>query len=215
MLGWNPGNDRELLSEAELINLFSLDRVQKGGAIFDDVKLLWLNKEYIKRLPEEDWKEEILKRLPEELLESDSFESRKDKVLPLIWERISTFGEVDEMAKSGDLGFFFIAPELKKEMIFAPEKLRKGKEVTDQSTGDLLKHVNELLETIAHTDFTKEKVKEIVFPYADEQGRGLVLWPMRVALSGKEKSPDPFELSDILGKRETMARIETAIKTLI
>lgn len=213
-IGWHPEDDKEILSETELINQFTLERVQKGGAIFDETKLLWLNKEYMKLLPEEDWKEEIIKRLPEEILESPAFEARKNKVLPVIFERISTFGEVLDMHKNGDIAYFFIAPELNTELLMAPEKMRKGKEVTKESTIALLAKVNELLETISESDFTKEKVKEIVFPYADEQGRGLVLWPMRVALSGKEKSPDPFELSEILGKKEAISRIEAAIKAL-
>ena len=213
-LGWNPGDEREILSETELINLFSLERVQKSGAIFDETKLLWMNKEYIKRMPEEEWKEEILKRLTGEILESPSFEERKDKVLPLIWERVSTFGEVEDMAKGGELGYFFRTPDMPKEMLLPPEKLRKGKEVTMAGIATLLEKVEELLKVIEETHFTKEGIREIVFPYAEQEGRGMVLWPMRVALSGKEKSPDPFELSEILGKKETLSRLRKAVELL-
>ncbi len=215
MVGWNPGDDKEILSETDLINLFSLERVQKGAAIFDEVKLKWLNKEYIKKMPEEEWKQEILKRLPEEILECSSFEERKEKVFPIIFDRISIFGEVEEMSEQGELSYFFITPtELETRDILPPEKLRKGKDVTSTSTANILTKVIELLESIPETSFTKEGTREIVFPYADEQGRGIVLWPMRYALSGREKSPDPFELCDILGKNETIFRIKKAIEVL-
>lgn len=214
LLGWNPGDDREILSETELINLFDLGRVQKSGAIFDETKLLWMNKEYMKRLPEEEWTREILKRLPPEILESPSFEERKAKVLPLIFERISVFGEVEEMARNSELGYFFTAPGVDLEKLIPPEKLRKGKEATKESIANILKKVIELLENIPEKDFTKEGVREIVFPYADQEGRGMVLWPMRFALSGKEKSPDPFELADILGKKESVLRLRKAVELL-
>ncbi|MFA6297140.1 MAG: glutamate--tRNA ligase [Candidatus Paceibacterota bacterium] len=214
MLGWNPGDDRELLSENELINLFSLERVQKSGAIFDEVKLLWINKEYMKKIPDDEFIPEVLKHFSEEILVSDLFEERKSKVFPLIRERISTFGEIDDMVKNGELDYFFLSPTLNKEMILVPEKMRKGKEVNEATTANILEKVAVILETIDENDFTKEKVKEIVFPYAEEEGRGIVLWPMRVALSGKEKSPDPFELSDILGKKETILRIKNAVELM-
>jgi glutamyl-tRNA synthetase len=213
-LGWNPGDDKEILSETELINLFTLEKVQKSGAIFDETKLLWLNKEYIKRMPEEEWKEAILKRLPEEILESPSFESRKNKVLPLIWERISTFGEVGTMAAAGELTYFFTAPEIDIERIMPPEKMRKGREVSNEDIKAILEKVIKLLGSIPEDYFTKEGVKEIVFPYADKEGRGIVLWPMRYALSGKDKSPDPFELCEILGRKESTSRLENAVTLL-
>ncbi len=215
LVGWNPGGEQEIFSETELINLFSLDRVQKSGAIFDDTKLLWMNKEYIKRLPEEDWKKEILSRLPSDILEDKSFEDRKEKILPLIWERISTFGEVEEMAQNGELGYFFtMTPLAMPDLVLPPEKLRKGKEVTNESTAKVLQHAANLLESISDSHFTKEGIREVVFPYADEVGRGIVLWPLRYALSGREKSPDPFELADILGKKEALYRIQRAVELL-
>lgn len=213
-LGWNPGDDREILSETELINLFDLDKVQKSGAILDENKLLWINKEYMKKIPDDEFIPEVLKHLPEHILESTSFETRKEKIFPLIRERISIYGEIDDMVKNGELDYFFLSPSLNKELIPPPEKMRKGKEVTPAITATHLEKVAELLETISDQHFTKEKVKEVVFPYAEQEGRGVILWPMRFALSGKEKSPDPFELSDILGKQEAVLRIKNAVELL-
>ena len=71
-----------------------------------------------------------------------------------------------------------------------------------------------ILNTTEEKDFSKDKVKEILWPYAEEVGRGDILWPMRYALSGLDKSPDPFMLSEILGKNETIERLNRAISLL-
>lgn len=77
-----------------------------------------------------------------------------------------------------------------------------------------LQKVGELLQQVSDKDFTAEKVKDTIFPYATEVGRAAVLWPMRVALSGKEKSPDPFVLASLIGKQKTLLRIEKAAEML-
>ena len=76
-------------------------------------------------------------------------------------------------------------------------------------------HFTELIKligAISESEFSKEKIKANIMPYADEKGRGEVLWPMRVALTGKEKSPDPFTVAEILGKAETINRLNIALK---
>ncbi|NQV88276.1 MAG: glutamate--tRNA ligase, partial [Parcubacteria group bacterium] len=67
---------------------------------------------------------------------------------------------------------------------------------------------------ISENDFTKENIKNAIWDYATKEGRGSVLWPMRYALSGKEKSPDPFVLAEILGKKETEERLKIALDRL-
>jgi len=213
-IGWNPGDEREIMSETELIKAFTLEKVQKSGAIFDEVKLAWVNKEWMKKMPESEWQREIIVRLSDSITQNLNFNNRKEKVLPLIFERISTFAEVSILEESGDIGFFFTTPLLSIDLLTPPEKLCKGKEVSNDTLKTNFTKVIELLETIPDTEFTKDKVKEVVFPYADQEGRGIVLWPYRAALSGKEKSPDPFELSGILGKQETVLRLKNAIELL-
>ncbi len=75
-----------------------------------------------------------------------------------------------------------------------------------------LEQIQELINQVLENDFNAESVKQAVWDYATKEGRGAVLWPMRVALSGKEKSPDPFILSEILGKEETLMRLHNATK---
>ena len=89
-----------------------------------------------------------------------------------------------------------------------------------KGTGDLAKtrerlaEVKKLLENLSAGLFKKEDVKTAVWPYAEKEGRGEVLWPTRVALSGKEKSPDPFISAALIGKEEVLRRIDEALKKL-
>lgn len=209
LMGWNPGTDQEVISIDEMLKLFTLEKVHKGGAVFNIDKLKWLNKHYMKLLPAKRVGEEILARLPGELRTS-----AKDnpelfaKVVSIILERISGFGEVVELADGGEIGYFFNDPTYPAEALFWKDDRDAG------HTRTHLDKVVEILQKINPEDFTAETVKTALWDYATEAGRGNVLWPMRYALSGREKSPDPFMLAEILGKETTLRRIENAIQIL-
>jgi glutamyl-tRNA synthetase len=204
-LGWNPGGEKEIYSISELINEFDLAKVQKSAAIFNTEKLLWFNKEYIKRLPADRLTQEISDKLKVKYTFTDEI---LGKVLNIITERINTFGELEKYVAEGEFDYFFLAPEPKKEMLI-------WKKDTDfEIPKKNLQLISEMIKNIAETDFTEEKLKQILMPKADELGKGSVLWPIRVSLSGKDKSPDPFTLLSILGKTESLNRIQTAIKVL-
>ncbi len=203
LLGWNPGTEQEIFSMSELIKQFDLKKVQKGGAIFDIEKLNWFNKEYIKKMSGEDFKQKVLEFLPESLKDKNI-----NKILPIIRERIEKFEDIEIMAKEGEFDYYFENPEYEKEKLVWKDD---NKEIA-------IKHLNkviEILETISENEsWTAEKIKEKLWDYASEQGRGSVLWPMRYGLSGKDKSPDPFTLAGILGKEEVINRLKIAIKKL-
>jgi glutamyl-tRNA synthetase len=205
LVGWNPGTDQEILSIDELINQFDITKVQKAGAIFNPEKLSWFNKEYIKKLPQEKLRKEIGDKLEKKYSYSAEL---LDKVLKIITERINTFGELEKYVEEGEFDYFFLAPEPQKEMII-------WKKDTDFEIpkNNLLK-ISEIISNISDSDFTEEKIKEILMPKAEELGKGSVLWPLRVSLSGKEKSPDPFTLLSILGKNESLKRIQKALTIL-
>jgi glutamyl/glutaminyl-tRNA synthetase len=118
------------------------------------------------------------------------------------------------MAEAGELVYFFEQPVYSKDALF----FKSSKIPTDSKYEVLHSYLTKavsLLESISESDFNdKEKVKEAIWPYAEEVGRGDVLWPMRFALSGCEKSPDPFTLASVLGKEETLARLEKALELL-
>ena len=159
LLGWNPGTDQEIFTIDELIKQFDLDKIQKGGAIFDEKKLDWVNKEHIKRLPEDVQKEMRLKALA-----GESYMKNR--------------------------------PDLDVEKIC-------WKEISKEDTKKYLQVVKELIGDA-----------DAIMKYAEAIGKGSVLWPLRYALSGEEKSPDPFTLMSALGKDESISRVEEAIELL-
>jgi len=202
LVGWNPGTEQEIFSKKELIKDFSLERVQKAGAIFSEEKLRWVNKEHIKRMPLSKQEEEVGKWTGK----SGEIVSR---ITGNIIERIETFGDIREMMKNGELDFYFEEPKFPRDRLF-------WKEVHSIAlVKNHLVNVVSLLEKISEKDWTAENIKSSIWPYAELEGRGGVLWPMRFALSGKEKSPDPFTLSAILGKEKTISRIQSAVKLCV
>ena len=204
-IGWNPGDEREIMSIEEIINAFDIRKIQSAGGKFNEDKLVWTNKEYIKRLPADRLKKEIGDKLKIKYTYTDEL---LNKVINIIIERINTFGELQKYVTEGEFDYFFLAPEPKREMLI-------WKKDTDfEMPKNNLKIISEMIEKIPETDFTEEKLKEILMPKAEELGKGSVLWPLRVSLSGKEKSPDPFTLLFIHGKAESLKRIETAINLL-
>jgi glutamyl-tRNA synthetase len=203
--GWNPGGEQEILSMTELIEKFDIMKVQKSGAIFNKEKLLWFNKEYIKRLPAERLEREITARLDKKYTYTKEL---LNKIIHIITERINTFGELEKYVETGEFDYFFIAPKPVKEMLIWK------KDTNFSIPKNNLKKVLEMIKDISEADFTEEKLKTILMPKAEELGKGSVLWPLRVALSGRDRSPDPFTLLSILGRAESLTRIQTAINLL-
>ena len=215
MLGWNPGTDEEIFSLKDLITEFSINRVQKGGCIFDEEKLKWFNKKYIQiSVSDEDQYSEFEKRIMNNKRCADrgwTFLERENK-LRLLWgayrERFFVYEDMDLMLESGEFDYYFEQPELEADKLIWK----------DQSKEDAIKHLQYVKERIISLNEKKfsdqESIKNMIWDYATKNGRGDVLWPMRYALSGRERSPDPFTLSSILGKDRTVLRLEEAIDML-
>ncbi|MES2409059.1 MAG: glutamate--tRNA ligase family protein [Patescibacteria group bacterium] len=206
LLGWNPGGEQEIFTRKELIEKFTLEKVQKSPAIFDASKLDWINKEHIKLLGDEVVVKEITDRLSKRFFN----ESIIKKIIPIVKERIVKWLDIETMMDSGELTFFFEAPVFEKKMLICDERMRKGIEVTNETISNHLKNIIAKIEVIPEDKFDAETVKAAIWDYATENGRGIVLWAMRIALSGKEKSPDPFQISAIIGKEETILRLTNA-----
>ncbi len=197
LLGWNPGTDKEIFSMDELIKEFTLQKIQKAGAVFNVEKLRWMNKEYIKLIPEKE-----IQNLIEE-----KFGQKKinPKILSLIKERIEILSDIDTMKTSGEFSYFFEKPAYDAGKFI-------WKDSTTDQTITRLEKLSEILND--QKDFDAGAIKEAIWPYAESEGRGGVLWPLRYALSGKDKSADPFTLADILGKEESLERIKGGIAFL-
>ena len=196
-LGWNPGTEQEIFSKEELIKAFDINKIQKSGAQWNDEKLDWFNKDYIKKLSIEELQNKIFEYLPED--------KRNSKIIPIIAERISKFGDIKNMLSVGELDFFFKQPEyLKEKLIY--------KNITADKISENLKNVIAKLSEIDANNFTKEEVKKYLNAVCCEVGKsGEVLHPVRYALTGLDKSPDPFIIAEILGKNETLLRLQKGI----
>jgi glutamyl/glutaminyl-tRNA synthetase len=116
------------------------------------------------------------------------------------------------MASSGELSFYFEKPFYKKEELYYKSSKIEGNK--DKTIIIYISKAISLLEEIEDKYFEKENIKRAVWEYAEEVGRGDLLWPIRYALSGREKSPDPFILAEVLGKEETISRLRDAISIL-
>jgi glutamyl-tRNA synthetase len=209
LVGWNPGTEEEVFGIGKLIELFSIDQIQKSGGVFDEAKLKWFNREHILRLSPEKFLEHAREFLSQATVRALQKKELLQKLVPLMRERIQTFAELLEMDEAGEFSFYGDTPKA-----YAPGKLLFKEEKDRAKTAVRLKKTASLLHEVRETDWNSAHIKEALWLYAEKEGRGAVLWPLRVALSGRDKSPDPFTIAGIIGKDETAARIQNAIEAL-
>jgi glutamyl-tRNA synthetase len=199
--GWNPGGEREIYTLTELTELFDLSRIHKGGAIFNQEKLLWMNKEHLKLVPVDKQYEAI------KCYFNNYEEGLLRRLLPSVIDRISYYGELKTVEET-EFRFFVNAPSFTKETI---------KKVTwkDFGISEAMSHLQAVKEILSTHSFSSSiSIKDSIMPYAESSGKGNVLWPLRMTLSGQEKSVDPFTICYILGKDEVRARISEVCKAL-
>lgn len=199
-IGWSPNGMEEILTPDEFINLFDVTNIHISGGKYNEEKLDWINKEHMKKLPAETLKERIFEYLPNEL--------QNEKLIPLVSERISKFSDVKKMLDEGELDFFYKEPKYDASGLYYKDTSKEQITINLQSAIDALSIIED-------ADFNKEYIKQILMKIADEkENRGQVLHPIRFALSGLVKSPDPFILAEILEKNKTINRLKVAIQKL-
>ena len=199
LLGWNPGNDQEVMSMEELIKLFDLHRCSKSGAKFDYKKGIWFNHQYIQQKPNEEIAELFLPFLKEQGVEVP-FE-KVVTVVGMMKDRVSFIKEL-----WGVCSFFFVAPTEYDE-----------KTVKKRWKEDSAKCMTELAEVIAGIeDFSIEGQEKVVMDWIAEKGyhTGNIMNAFRLTLVGEGKGPHMFDISWVLGKEETIARIKRAVEVL-
>ncbi len=208
LLGWNPGKGsvQEIFSLEELIQNFDLQKVHKSGAVFDIKKLDWLNCEYVKKMTVEKLYKESLKFFEQKdffVKAPKNFKTKEylKKVLSVEKERLTKLSEVGESNR-----FFFEETEYDKNLL-------SWKNMQDPELKNQLQKAKEILGNISDRNWTKENLEKILMEAAGEK-RGEFLWPLRTALTGAQKSPSPFEVAWVLGKEESLARIEKALKKI-
>lgn len=202
-LGWNPGSEQELFTLEELIKEFSLERVGKAGAIFNLQKLNWYNQQYIRKMDLAQFSERARPFLLSSGLIDDSFDNKKlEPILALEKERVTTLAELPDAVK-----FIFKLPEYESGLLV-------WKKSTAEETKTLLSKTNDLLKDIEAKDWDagclKSKLDEWI--KQNNYSNGEIFWPLRVALSGQQNSPGPFEIASVLGKEESLRRIGAALE---
>lgn len=204
LLGWNPKTEEEIFSKEELIKKFSLENVHKGGAVFSQERLDWINGYYIRKLKQEDFFELALPFLEKANLPVDHREYIK-KAIALEQQRIKKLSELPAIVR------FFFEEDLKYE-----PQLLIWKETPKDKIIENLKRAGEFFEALSEADFTKEKIEQDLKKIIKEEkiDTGAILWPLRVALTGREASPGPFEVAAVLRKTRVLARIKKAIISL-
>lgn len=194
-LGWNPGTEQELFSLDELINAFDLSRVNKAGAKFDPEKTKWFQHQYLQQASNDDLAKEF-----DAILASKGIRSaiNTEVVVALLKER-ATFAS--DLWNLGD--FFYKAPEAYNE--------KAAKKAFKEQTPALLQTAASHIQSV--TDFSPAIISEAVKGWitANEIGFGAVMMPLRLALVGELKGPDVFDIIALLGKEESIERIEKAI----
>ncbi len=187
---------REILTKEEMVEEFELSKVHKSGAVFDVKKLNWLNSQYIKKLSPEEFK----KALRQAQGESSGILEILDVAVPLITERL------EKLSDAVNFEYLWKEPEYDKELL-------AWKNSNKEEVKDSLKTVKNIFQG---AEFINKQELRIKLDALGMQlgNRGLVYWPLRVALTGKEKSPDPIDVLGVLGKEETIKRIDNAIKKL-
>lgn len=218
-IGWNPGGEKEIFTREELIQAFDIANIQKAGAVMNEDKLDWYNKEYLKQRCESletraEILQEIQARIPQATRDLPQFsEERLQKILPPIFDRINVYADVEKVClgdveQQSEVDFFFTSPVWTADTA----AMLVGKKATQEEAKEVLAKCKELFESASDTSFgTSDTVKSIVWDYAEVRGRAAVLWPLRVALTGHDKSPDPFTVGWVLGKEECVRRIEAAV----
>lgn len=202
LLGWSPGGEQEIFTMEELIQAFNLEGISKSPAIFDLQKLNWLNGEYIRKLTPEAFHEAALPYI-EKSVKNKDIDTRK--ISDLLQQRCEKLSDIPEQ-----LDFIDALPDYGPEL-YCHKKMKTNEENSLAS----LKAILPVLEKLENWDH--DSIHASLFDLIAELGvkNGIILWPLRVAVSGKAFTPGGgVELAEILGKDETLRRVKTGIEIL-
>ncbi len=200
LLGWNPGTDQELFTMDELISFFSIDRVSKSGARFNYEKGIWFNHEYLIRKSDEEVAKLFVPILKEKGYECDL--AKLTYIVSLVKERINFPKDLWDQTS-----FFFVAPTEYDEKSLK----KRWKEESPKCLTELMEVLKGL------SDFSKvEENEQIVLDWVASKGYnlGTVMNSFRITLVGAAKGPHIFNIIDVLGKEETLARVERALTVI-
>ena len=201
LLGWSPEDNQEIFSLDELIKVFDYHHISKSPAVFDIVKLKWMNGEYLKAMENEKFYEMAMPYIKEVITKPLDLK----KILDMVKTRIEIFPDIREM-----VDFFEELPEYDIAM-YTHKKMKTNAE-------NSLEVLTELLPILeVQEDYSTEALHDRVMEYIQEKGikNGQGLWPLRTAVSGKQMTPaGAFEIMEVIGKEESLKRIRKGIEML-
>lgn len=215
LLGWNPKTEEEIFSLEEMEKRFNLEGLNKYGAIFNLEKLDWMNGVYIRNLTLEKFAELSVPYLEKDglvkqensqlqnILTGETLEKEKlYTILALEKERIKKLSEISD-------AIHFM---LEKDLIFQKELLA-WKKMSVETAQTNLRLICEKWQSIKEEDFKLDQLSDSINQLKEEHAltTGELMWPLRVALSGRQKSPGPFEIAEVLGKKFSLERITRAL----
>ena len=204
LLGWHATGDQEMYSMQELIEQFSLERVSKSGAKFDYEKGKWFNHQYLQLKSNEELAEQFMPILASRLSPNSLIALSPDvvaKVIGLTKDRVNFVSELWDQ-----VNFFFVAPSEYDE-----------KSLKKRWKEDSPKHMTEMLALLeAHDDWSAEGLDNLIMPWIAEKeyGVGIVMNAFRICLVGAARGPHIWNITDVLGKEETLHRVRTALEKL-
>ena len=201
LLGWSPSDNREIFSLEELVEAFDYRHMSKSPAVFDTVKLKWMNGEYIKAMDFDKFYEMAEPYIKEVVTKPYDLK----KIAALVQSRIEVFTDIKD-----HIDFFEELPEYDTAM-YTHKKMKTNEETSLEVLKDMIPLLT------AQEDFSNDALFALLKGYVEEKGVkvGYVMWPVRTAVSGKQNTPGgATELMEILGKEESLRRIQTGIELL-
>ena len=200
-LGWNPGTTQEIFPLAELIEAFSLERVQKAGAVFDTDKLDWLQGQWMRRMDAEAFVKRILPIVAEQYPSAQNDADFLQKAV-LIQDRITFLHEAPAM-----LSYFYAEPDVSSDLL-----VNAKQKVTVQQLPEILEALIDTLSSLSVQQWNQENLEDVLLALAKTKGwkNSQVLWPLRAVLTGLPFSPGAFEVAVALGRDVTIRRLSVA-----
>lgn len=202
LLGWAPGDDRELMTRAEMVEAFDFAKCKASPARFDMKKLTWMNGEYIARQPREAYEAEFDKRLAAAGLPAEPLNGHRSELLDQIQPRTKTYADLP-----GNCRYFF-------EETYPFDEKAVAKRLKPEGTAELLDEIASALEALPA--FSIEAMEACIRAMGEAKGTGMgpLVHPIRVAVSGKTEGPGLFEMLWLLGRERSLSRLRTVAERL-